>query len=342
MHGHDASAVRRAARARRLRDSADGRGVTPPGAGPSRRATGSPAATAWTARLRTASTSASTAADRRGDEGVAVDAGVRAGTPPGPGRRGPPGPRGGSRPCRASALVATSPIVVLPSATAPSAPRGGVRHPRPGPTGRRRRRRSATPTGVRRPRVAGSPTRPRDRTGRRPPGAHPTRPLGAGRRATGPAVVGHGSHAGHGGARAGADQADARRAPRRRPRRRRSPARRPGAPTGRRRPGRTAPSATTIGTGPAGRGKPIPRSSQNRTTPSAAASPNADPPVSTQGVEARRPAGSGSSRAISRVAGAPPRDLARRHRPLGEQHDRAAGAGARRRSSARPAARGRR
>src|SRR6516164_8362283 len=61
-----------------------------------------------------------------------------------------------------------------------------------------------------------------------------------------------------------------------------------------------------MGTGPANVGKPMPRSSHQRTTPSQAASPNADPPVSTTALmdSTVRP---GSSSAHSRVPGAAPR-----------------------------------
>ena len=44
-------------------------------------------------------------------------------------------------------------------------------------------------------------------------------------------------------------------------------------------------AATTIGTTPAEVGKPWPRSARNRMTPSAAASPNADPPAQDHGVD---------------------------------------------------------
>ena len=50
----------------------------------------------------------------------------------------------------------------------------------------------------------------------------------------------------------------------------------------------------------------MPRSSQNRITPSADARPNAEPPVSTT-ASMRATVRDGSSSAISRAAGAPPR-----------------------------------
>ena len=106
---------------------------------------------------------------------------------------------------------------------------------------------------------------------------------------------------------AGADRAERDRRRRSRPRTPRTPSAGPGRTDGvadgeveqRRAP-------TTIGTGPPRSGSPMPRSSQNRITPSAAASPNAEPPVEHDRVE---PATSraGSSSANSRVAGAPPR-----------------------------------
>ncbi len=65
-------------------------------------------------------------------------------------------------------------------------------------------------------------------------------------------------------------------------------------------------AATTIGTGPAGVGKPWPRSARKRTTPSAAASPKAEPPERTT-ASTRSTSRVGSRRAVSRVAGAPPR-----------------------------------
>src|SRR5581483_5669861 len=61
-----------------------------------------------------------------------------------------------------------------------------------------------------------------------------------------------------------------------------------------------------MGTGPAAVGKPCPRSARKRTTPSAAASPKADPPDSTT-ASTRSTSREGSSSAVSRVAGAPPR-----------------------------------
>jgi hypothetical protein len=63
---------------------------------------------------------------------------------------------------------------------------------------------------------------------------------------------------------------------------------------------------TTMGTGPAGVGKPRPRSRSRPITPSAAARPNAEPPESTT-ASTRSTRRVGSSSANSRVAGAPPR-----------------------------------
>jgi hypothetical protein len=63
---------------------------------------------------------------------------------------------------------------------------------------------------------------------------------------------------------------------------------------------------TTIGTGPAGVGNPVPRSRSSVMTPSAADSPYADPPDSTT-ASTRSTNRAGSSSANSRVAGAPPR-----------------------------------
>ena len=66
------------------------------------------------------------------------------------------------------------------------------------------------------------------------------------------------------------------------------------------------PLTGTIGTGPAGVGVPTPRDSRCAITPSAAASPKADPPVSTI-AWARGTVASGRSRSVSRVPGAAPR-----------------------------------
>ena len=63
---------------------------------------------------------------------------------------------------------------------------------------------------------------------------------------------------------------------------------------------------TTIGTGPAGVRMPSPRSRSRVITPSAADSPNADPPESTT-ASTRSTRRVGSSSSNSRVAGAPPR-----------------------------------
>ena len=118
--------------------------------------------------------------------------------------------------------------------------------------------------------------------------------------------------------------------PRRRPRSRR---RRPGAaPPTRRDRRRTRPG--TIGTGPPAVANPCPRSARKRITPSAAASPNAEPPASTT-----------ASTRVDRARRVEQRDLARRGRAaadlaradgaVGSEHHRHAGA--RRRSSGRPA-----
>ena len=78
--------------------------------------------------------------------------------------------------------------------------------------------------------------------------------------------------------------------------------------------GRVPPDATrskmhaagTIGTGPPAVGKPWPRSARYCMTPSAVASPNADPPENTT-ASTRVTKRTGSSTSNSRVAGAPPR-----------------------------------
>ena len=91
------------------------------------------------------------------------------------------------------------------------------------------------------------------------------------------------------------------------PRRRlRSPRPARAAPSRRRRDRSKSASVTTIGTGPAPVAKPDPCSAHQRITPSAAASPNAEPPVSTT-ASSRSTMRSGASRSNSRVAGAPPR-----------------------------------
>src|SRR5581483_2474614 len=82
---------------------------------------------------------------------------------------------------------------------------------------------------------------------------------------------------------------------------------RPSSGPGVRATGRSNSAApTTIGTTPAAVGKPCPRSARNRITPSAAASPKADPPLSTT-ASIRSTSRVGSSSPSSRVAGAPPR-----------------------------------
>ena len=65
-------------------------------------------------------------------------------------------------------------------------------------------------------------------------------------------------------------------------------------------------AAGTMGTGPAAVSYPSPRSARYRITPSAAASPKAEPPARTI-ASMRVTVREGSSRSISRVAGAPPR-----------------------------------
>ncbi len=108
------------------------------------------------------------------------------------------------------------------------------------------------------------------------------------------------------------------------------PARRPGRSP--RPAARSAPSRRrsdmpiTIGTGPAGVGKPVSRSRSSAITPSAAESPNADPPESTT-ASTRSTSRVGSSSANSRVAGAPPRTSPEPTVPGGRQDHRHAGAG---------------
>jgi len=80
----------------------------------------------------------------------------------------------------------------------------------------------------------------------------------------------------------------------------------PGRTVGSPRPRSKSPAPTTMGTTPAEVATPMPRSSQNRITPSQAASPNAEPPVSTS-ASSRATRRWGSRRAHSRVAGDPPR-----------------------------------
>src|SRR5450755_448415 len=65
-------------------------------------------------------------------------------------------------------------------------------------------------------------------------------------------------------------------------------------------------AAGTIGTGPPAVAKPCPRSARYRITPSAADNPKADPPARTI-ASTRSTVREGSSRSVSRVAGAPPR-----------------------------------
>ena len=65
-------------------------------------------------------------------------------------------------------------------------------------------------------------------------------------------------------------------------------------------------AAGTMGTQPCGVSKPMPRSSSHRCTPSAAASPNALPPLSRM-AWTRSTRRIGSSRSVSRVPGDPPR-----------------------------------
>ena len=113
------------------------------------------------------------------------------------------------------------------------------------------------------------------------------------------------------------------RAPRQAARPSAGPGRTGGSPT----PRSKSDSPTTIGTAPNAVGNPTPSASSTAMTPSAAARPNAEPPVSTDGVEPRRPCGAASSSSSSRRRGRAAAHLARRDRALREQHDRAPGAG---------------
>ena len=240
--------------------------------------------------------------------------GVRAAQRPARCRRGRPGPRRRHPTLSSTALVATTPIVVF----ATDARRLGLVDGRGG--GRRLGSPPSSDVAVRRsPRRAAR----HDEVAvarRSPPPSPPGRACSRPRHL--PTVR----------ARAGADRAELR--PRRRSRRRagrvalgRARAGRDGVADER---GRRAPSATTIGTGPPRRsGSPIPRSSQNRITPSAAAEPERRAPGQHDGVER-------SPRVRADRAGRTPRrgraaaHLARRDRALGEQHDRAPGARVRR------------
>ena len=227
------------------------------------------------------------------------------GSGPGRARRGRPGPPGGSPPCPASASVAITPIVVLPYSVVPTA--SSTATGRCGATGSRvpssiqptaltaTRADTVTPSArtVAVPRPPGTAVlaaEPLARSSR--PAPAPTRPT-----STGPPAA----------ARVAA-------AP----------------PSG---PGRTAgsplvrsnrPRPTTIGTGPPGVSRPTPSPPSTSSTPSTAARPKTERPLSTHGVEPGDRLVRGQQDGVP-GGRRPAPELPRGHRAVGEADHRAPG-----------------